>query len=151
MSRRYYLALALILLLATAANAAPTLYELVGVQFNDGGTASGYFEYDPATNLYSNVNITTTTGGVRTGATYNFVCGQDVPTCVGVSPNSTQALYLTSTAANQTGMPGFALFFTGVGGTAGLGSALPDPYPRTLQPWGRLCGGGHARGRFCWN
>ena len=111
------------LVLAAIASAAPTTFYLNGVKFDDGGTASGSFTYDPAINHYSNVNIITTTGASRTGATYKFVCGQDVPSCTGVPPSSTGALYLTTTAANQTGMPGFAIFFTGVGLTNGLGTA----------------------------
>jgi hypothetical protein len=109
--------------LVGSVNAFPIAYSLVGVQFNDGGTASGSFIYDPATNVYSNVNIVTTTGSIRSGATYTFVCGQDVPSCTGVSPNSEQLLNLTTTDANQTGEPGLALFFTGIGSTMGLGTA----------------------------
>jgi hypothetical protein len=124
------------LLWLVIASAAPTTYELVGVVFNDGGTATGYFTFDPDAGTpcslgvspcgrYSNVNIVTTAGSARAGATYTFVCGQDVPTCTGVIPDSTQALNLTSSATNQTGLPGLALFFTGVGAVppAGLGNA----------------------------
>ena len=116
---------ALTLFLIASASGFPTTYTLVGVTFDDGGTASGFFTFDPVTNLYSNVNVTTTTGTTRSGATYQFVCGQDVASCTGVAPDPTAALYLTTSAANQTGNPGFAIFFTGVGGTPaqGLGSA----------------------------
>jgi hypothetical protein len=123
------------LLSLSSASAAPQLYQLVGVTFNDGGTATGSFVFDPnagtpcstATSpcgIYSNVNITTTTGTARTGAVYHYVCGQDVPTCTGVTPDSTMALDLTTTAGNQTGLPGLAFFFTGVGAVppAGLGN-----------------------------
>jgi hypothetical protein len=119
----------------SSASAATELYQLIGVTFNDGGTASGTFVFDPNAGTpcstaaspcgrYSNVNITTTTGSARTGAVYSYVCGQDVPSCTGVTPNSTNALYLTTSAANQTGLPALALFFTGVGAVppAGLGS-----------------------------
>src|SRR5207302_8534322 len=88
--------------------------------YGDGGTASGTFTFDPVTGLYTNVNITTTPGTVRTtGATYRFVCGQDVPTCTGVTPSAFGYLNLTSTAADQTGMPAMALFFTPALGTTG--------------------------------
>jgi hypothetical protein len=117
-----------LVLLSSAANASVLTWYLNGVKFDDGGTASGSFNFDPdggtpcstgATpcGRFSNVSITTTSGSTRTGATYTFVCGQDVPTCTGVSPDSTAVLNLTSSAANQTGLPAFALFFTGVGGT----------------------------------
>ena len=109
--------------IAGVAIAAPIHYVLVGVQFDDGGTANGSFDFDPVTGRFSNVSITTTNGSTRAGATYNFVCGQDVATCNVVPPNSTQVLWLTSTAGNQTGKPAFALFFTGVTATNGLGTS----------------------------
>ena len=55
---------ALALSFVATASAAPTTYILVGVQLNDGGTTSGSFTFDPATGLYSAVNITTTTGTI---------------------------------------------------------------------------------------
>src|ERR1700675_4810941 len=115
---------ALSLFLIASASGFPTTYTLVGVTFDDGGTASGFFTFDPVTNLYSDVNVTTTTGSARSGATYKFVCGQDVATCTGVAPDPTGALYLTTSAADQTGNPGFAIFFTGVGAppSHGLGA-----------------------------
>lgn len=97
---------------AVAASAAPTTYRLAGVTFDDGGVASGTFTFDPATGLYSNVDIRTTTGAARTGANYMLVCGQDVPSCNGLAPNSSEVLNLTSAAVDQTGRPGFALIFS---------------------------------------
>lgn len=124
---RLSLCLLALVLLTGGANAAALTWYLNGVQFDDGGTANGSFNFDPDAGtpcstgalpcgVFSDVNITTTDGLTRSGATYQLVCGQDVLTCTGVSPNSTQTLNLTTTAADQTGMPGFALFFTGVGG-----------------------------------
>ncbi len=122
--------LALIFLIAlsitASAYAAPQTFCLQGVTFNDGGTASGCFNYDPTTNLYSNVSISTTTGTVRTGAFYSFVCGQSNPTCTGLPASSSSVLYVTSSAANLTGTPGFALVFATpltTGGTATLAVA----------------------------
>lgn len=100
------------------ASAVAATYRLNNVVFNDGGTASGSFDFDVVTGRYTNVNITTTTGTSRTGANYRFVCGQDVPTCNGLPPGTGFALNLTTNASDQTGLPGFALFFA-----AGLGSA----------------------------
>jgi len=98
--------------------AAPVLWTLSGVTFATGGTASGSFVYDAATNTYSAINITTTTDGTRTGATYHFISGAPNP------PSSTFSLNLTTAAANnQTGLPGLALIFTpalGNGGTAAV-------------------------------
>jgi hypothetical protein len=105
------LVLCLALFLPFVCRAAPVTWSVRG-QFADGGSLSGTFVYDAATNLYSNVNVTTTAGSVRGGSTYQFVCGQDVPTCTGVAPSANGVLNLTSAAGNQAGLPGLALFFT---------------------------------------
>ena len=47
-----------------------TTFNLAGVTFSDGGTASGSFAYDSTSHSLSNVNITTS-GGTLPGATYN--------------------------------------------------------------------------------
>lgn len=54
----------------TAALADPVLWTLSGVNFNDGGTASGSFVYDEDTATYSAINITTTAGTIHPGAVY---------------------------------------------------------------------------------
>jgi hypothetical protein len=116
------------LLAASGANANPINFVLQGVRFSDGGTASGTFTYDPATNQYSNVNITTTTGGVRTGANYKFVCGQSNPTCTGLIPPGPDAeLNLTVGAGDLTGTPGFALLFTPFLTAGGTSSVVSSP------------------------
>jgi hypothetical protein len=113
-------------LLSAAALAFPVRYN-VNVTFNDGGTATGSFTFDadagtPCSTgsspcgVYSNVNITTTAGTIRTtGATYTLVCGTNVATCTGVSPDSTEVLFLATNTANETGLPALALFFTAPG------------------------------------
>ena len=108
-TRSYALALILLPLLVASASATPLVWTLTGVTFTDGGTASGSFMYDPATNTYSNVNITTTTGSVRTGATYHFVSGPPNP------PSGNFILQLTVGSGNLSGTPAFALVFTGLG------------------------------------
>ncbi len=121
--------------LSVSAYAVPVRYQLSGVQLSDGGTISGSFTFDadagtPCSSgaspcgVYSNVSVVTTTGSARTGATYTFVCGQ-VATCTGVTPDSTEVMFLTSNAANQTGNPALALFFTAAGPVppAGLSDA----------------------------
>jgi len=118
----FRLTLGLLVLLTTGANAGVLTWVLDGVKFDDGGTAMGSFNFDPSAGtpcstglspcgLFSSVHITTTTGSVRTGATYTFVCGTDVATCTGPSPDSTHMLDLATAAADQTGKPGFGLFF----------------------------------------
>jgi hypothetical protein len=54
---------------ASEASAGTILWNLVGVTFADGGTASGSFDYNADTNTYNLVNITTA-GGSFAGATY---------------------------------------------------------------------------------
>lgn len=61
-------------MLALSASAAPVTWTLTDTTFDDGGTATGSFVYDADTNLYSHVNITTTTGSIRVGETYTHVC-----------------------------------------------------------------------------
>jgi MYXO-CTERM domain-containing protein len=114
-----------VVLLAGGASAGPINWTLNGVTLNDGGTVSGMFTFDPDSGTacgsfspcgtYSNVNIVTTSGSSRTGATYSFVCGQDVASCGGVSPDSTEVLFLTSNAEDQSGDSAIAFFFTGIG------------------------------------
>ncbi len=45
-------------------------WDLSGVTFDDGGTASGSFVYDASTNKYSSIDIITTSGTTLAGATY---------------------------------------------------------------------------------
>lgn len=115
-----------LMLLAAAASASPIVWTLNGVTLTDGGTASGTFTFNPDTGTpcgsvspcgtYSNVHIVTTNGSSRTGATYSFVCGQNIVGCTNVSPDSTEVLFLTSNQANQSGEAAIAFFFTGVSG-----------------------------------
>ena len=124
--------------LVASASGYPIAYTLVGVQFNDGGAAFGSFIYDPATNVYSNVNITTTDRlGSQRGDLY-VVCGQDVPSCTGVAPNSTELLNLTTSDAEPDGRAGSRVVLH----WRRLDSwALAQPrnltYPTALCPWVR--------------
>ncbi len=84
------------------ASAGPVVWTLSGVTFSDGGTASGSFVYNADTNTYSSINVTTTTGSVRTGATYLFQNG-----------GGAGALGMVTVAvANLTGTPDLALSFS---------------------------------------
>ncbi|HEX4594099.1 MAG TPA: hypothetical protein VH157_07480 [Bryobacteraceae bacterium] len=95
-----------------AAQAAPVTYTLSGVAFSDSATASGSFQYDAATNTYSNVNITTTVA-TRAGVTYNTVS-------TGLAGDSSGVLVITGAAGSQIGLPGLSLLFAPVlPGTAG--------------------------------
>ena len=111
---------------AMAASALPITWTLTGITFDDGGSASGSFTFNPDTGTpcgpfitpcgtYSNINITTMTGGYVTGANYLYACGSDVPTCIGPigqTPDNTAVLFLTSQAVDQTGLPGLFFYFT---------------------------------------
>ncbi len=131
MKLRLLLCLIVLFFAIATANAQNNLAYTVSGTFSDGGTFSGSFDYDSVANKYSKVSIVTTAGTVRTsGATYTVVCGQDVPTCVGVSQNATGYLNLTTTDADQTGKPGMSLFFgsalTNFGeGDFGVGQGTP--------------------------
>ncbi len=115
-----------LMLLSVGVSASPIVWTLTGVTFEDGGTVSGTFTFNPDAGTpcgsvspcgtYSNVNIVTTSGSSRSGTTYSFVCGQNVPGCTGVSPNSTEVLFLASNMVNESGAPALALFFTGISG-----------------------------------
>lgn len=112
-------------LLTVAASASPITWTLNGVTLSDGGTASGTFTFDPDAGtacgsstpcgVYSNIHIVTTNGTSRAGVAYSFVCGQDVTACTGVSPDSTEVMFLSSNAPNEAGNPAIALFFTSIG------------------------------------
>ena len=124
------------LLLGGNARAAPIVWHVVGLTLTDGATASGTFTFDsdagPACTttaspcgLFSNVDIVTTSGSALPSATYTTVCGTNVAACTGVRPDSTEVLFLTSTASNQQGNPALAMFFAPIGATppAGLTDA----------------------------
>ncbi len=51
-------------LYSISANATPVVWNLSGVTFDDGGTASGSFTYDVDTGAYSAISINTTAGSV---------------------------------------------------------------------------------------
>ena len=55
------------------ASAIPVQWTLENVTFEDGGAASGSFTYDAATNIYADVDITTTIGTIRNGTYYEYV------------------------------------------------------------------------------
>jgi hypothetical protein len=55
-------------LYSISANATPVVWNLSGVTFEDGGTASGSFSYDADTTTYSAISISTTAGTAITTA-----------------------------------------------------------------------------------
>jgi hypothetical protein len=110
-SRLFHCVLGLLLLTGGAygdsANFIPN-WCLSNVGFDDGGAASGCFDYDPNTQTISNVFIVTTDGitSLRKGATYRVVSTLNI----GVT-NAFAVILFTTTAADQTGLPGLLLTF----------------------------------------
>lgn len=64
------LMLVLLFCVPSIASADGVAWDLSGVTFDDGGTASGSFVYDAATNTYSSIDIITAGGSAFGGATY---------------------------------------------------------------------------------
>jgi hypothetical protein len=88
------------LLCTVAANATGLPWQLQAT-FDDGGTASGTFVYDDATNTYSQVDVTTTTGTTRAGAHYTKANL--------VAAGNAFVLLLTGATGDLTGTPSFAV------------------------------------------
>jgi len=59
-----------VLLFSMQAQAAVVTYTLQDVTFEDGGTASGSFDFDTITMIFSNIEITTTAGTLFDGTTH---------------------------------------------------------------------------------
>src|SRR5258705_12996304 len=86
-----------------------------GLTFDDGGTASGSFNYDAVAGTYSSIDITTTLGTAFGGATYTGFNAL-------LSPSSTGIILLTDPSLpDLTGTGFFYLLFsaalTNSGGT----------------------------------
>ncbi len=121
---------ALALAAPMAAAADPVTWTLSGVTFPDGGTASGSFVYDEDTNLYSAVNVITTSGTTRlTGANYvNNVTNANPPsnasnlTMITASGYAPGAPYFVLTTSPKTDTGG-TLAITG--GFEGTCNAVP--------------------------
>jgi hypothetical protein len=88
-------------------------WDLSGVTFDDGGTASGSFFYDAVANKFDPISVKTTSGSVLTGATYtslSFLGGSsDTGLLLGVSggdATNTSLLFLLfdATLTNSGGV-----------------------------------------------
>ena len=83
------------------------LWTLSGVTFASatatGGTATGSFDYNSATNTFSNISIVTTAGSGFGGATYT--------TLSGAFPSFPVSMFLGASSGDFTGTPLLALFF----------------------------------------
>ena len=112
------LGLLLLLGLPSIASADGVTWDLSGVTFDDGGTASGSFVYDADTNTVNDIDIVTTAGTAFGGATYT---GSDPA----FGPFPDQLVVVTDASlADFTGTPVLNLLFldslTDAGGTVDL-------------------------------
>ena len=94
-----------LLSLPSIASADSILWTLTGVTFAGGGTASGSFDYNSATNTFSAIDIVTTSGTGFGGATYTTLSGA----FAGFSTST--GLFLGPAGGNFTGTPLLVLFF----------------------------------------
>ena len=90
----------------SVASADGITWDLSGVTFDDGGTATGSFVYDALTNKYSAINVTTTLGSTLSGTTYTSLSSlgssSDTGLLFGVSSGdvtNTSVLFLLFDAA----------------------------------------------------
>ena len=129
--RTIALAATTILILSTSAKAAVIEWDLYNVQFDDGGTAFGSFFYDADTNIFSNIDITTTTGTTFTGTYYEFMNPDITPYA--------DSLHLTATPGTADGTRAFNInlvsIMTNAGGAISL---LTPPAPTSFEG---LCSG----------
>jgi len=129
------------------ASAEPILWTLSGITFGDGATATGSFDYNSDTGLYSAIQITLAGGtlpaSLRGTYTYPDIC------CSGASD---PIFLLDVPSANEVGQPVLQLFLnspmTDAGGVIPLIQALvstcgnsncqafPNPGPPQLLPSG---------------
>jgi len=124
-------AAAVVMLLSAAALAAPRVAEaaplpwtLSGVTFEDGGKASGTFDFDAVTGAYSDVAIATTAGSSFAGATYSAALPSPI------SAPGQRIAVTTAALTDYTGAPALLLAFdqrlTGTGGTVPLTASASD-------------------------
>ncbi|MBM3729187.1 MAG: hypothetical protein FJW40_27660 [Acidobacteria bacterium] len=90
-------------LLASLCPAAPVQWNLSGVTFDDGGTATGFFRYDSDFADYTDIDITTTDGAAFGGARYRWGVFPGSPDGLGAAPRIVR---------DSTGEPLLLLLFT---------------------------------------
>jgi len=112
-------ALGLIVLLSlpsiASADGVTVKWTLSGVSFDDGGTASGSFDYNLLHNTFSAIDITTTAGSAFAGTTYTSLSG--------VFGSSSTGLIL-GVSGDPTNTPVLLLMFGGLIGLTDLGGPV---------------------------
>jgi len=108
---------------AAGACASPIVWTLQGVTFADGGSATGSFDYDATADVYSTIDVITTSGSTLTGSTYAVLDPAQIP-----FDGPTQLALVTSNAADLSGTPTISFFWasglTNTGGTIGFSGSL---------------------------
>lgn len=146
--RRIVTALAALALssgLALSAQAATLTWVLQDFTFDDGGTAQGSFDFDPVSNVYSNVNVTTS-GGDLPGVTYSATTSlaladrfDFVPTALGDLSGSRNLFVLLQGA--MTAMGGTIDVFIATSGIASTEGLCTGSTCTGLEVERRLTGG----------
>jgi hypothetical protein len=113
----------LALLLCAASStifAVPVQWTFSGITFNDGGTASGTFVYDAATNTYSGINVTVTGGSL---SSVSYIAQHPIA-------SATVLAFLPSASGDLTGLRVLVLSPSGAltdsGGARTLVAALAE-------------------------
>lgn len=127
--------------LATMAQAVPLHWTVSGT-FNGGGSLSGGFDYDAATNTYSNINLVTGPGTLATGNTYTVLANLPglldaehfLALATGTDPNAaTGAAGLALSFALPLTDAGGVVSFNAVEGTCGDATcSFPSVFARTI-------------------
>jgi hypothetical protein len=121
--------------LTPAVHAIPLEYSLSGVTFNDGGTASGYFIYDPTTQVSGQFDIFTTGGHHYIGSGFQVIPDFNL---FGIYNSTGTELQLVTTQSAVT--PGVYQLQPGhIGGLLNLlGSGETVAFPARLVTTGSL-------------
>jgi hypothetical protein len=139
-----------VLLGAASVEAGPIVWTLDGIQFDDGGTATGSFVFDADLGLYSDIDIRTTAGAVMAGSHYKvehpfhfgnnnyFVAVSALPTVFGTM--ALQLPFVTSPLTNDGGSVTLGGFFNFGEGTCSGEDLLCSNVAATL-PFRHLTGG----------
>jgi hypothetical protein len=96
--------------LPSVASADGITFDLTNVTLSDGGTASGSFVYNAATNTVSDVDITTSAGTAFTGVTYLAPSIGSVPAVSFLGPTFYQMVFSPNPSLSGIGTPILVLY-----------------------------------------
>jgi len=110
--------------MVSGANAAALHWQLNGVTFSDGGKVFGGFDFDASTGTYSNINLTTTPGGVLQGS-YYYSAAPGLSTSSTLIGVSTVPVFATTTMALTLT---FSAALTAEGGTVNITTSAQESF-----------------------